>query len=65
MKTQNILIAAALPAFWILHALAFVGSKRTAVDEPTWTGEIVVVMSVLTIPIAVIAYFAGKEAGKK
>jgi len=59
------LIASIYPAFLIALAISDVGKPRTTPAHQTWTGEIVIVMAMIVIPSAVVAFMAGKADGEK
>jgi hypothetical protein len=58
------LIASICPAFLIALAISDVGKPRTSPGYPLWAGEIVVEIALVVMPIAVIAFWAGKADGK-
>lgn len=62
MKTKHILTASLLPAFWIALAIWSVGDEREIPKNSTYTGSIVIQTAVLVIPIAVVAFIAGKDS---
>lgn len=62
MKSKNILIASLLPTFWIALAIWSVGEELKPQEHSIYTGSTVVLMAALVIPIAVVAFFSGKNS---
>jgi len=57
---KNIAYAAFLPTYFTYVAICDVGTKRVIPDEEYWTGEIVVIIALVTFSMAVAAFCAGR-----
>ncbi len=59
---KSILIAATLPTFHTCLSICDVGTKRGVPENEYWTGEIVVIVAIITFSLAITGFIAGRSS---
>ncbi len=61
---KYVLFASALPVMWLLGAIGTIGRNRAPDSQTVFTGGIFIDIFLVVVPIAAVAFWAGREHAK-